>query len=384
MGRVTEFARQIRWYWGTLMGDNHYRRYVEHRGRTPSRRAGLLRTRVLADAPRRHRGEPQAPLLLRPGRRRLRPRRPSLLLRARTCDHARRSMCLSCGKKTAVRYSGHRSARFKRRRHVVEHLPQDFSRGDRYCPPAVSPPRSQLSEGLRQNQRASQNVNTPLSFADLGVPAPLVAALAAAGNNDPFPIQTDTLPDTLAGRDVLGRGKTGSRQDPRLRPPDGRAPRQRARRRQPPPGPPARPRARPDPRARHPDHRRASSRSPTAYGLNVDHHLRRRLAEPPGRRAQGRRRHRRRLPRPPRRPDEAGLRHASTPSRSPCSTRPTTWPTSASCPASPASSTATPAERPAPAVLAPRSTTAWTSSSSGSCTTRCCTRSTRPTRPSPR
>ena len=34
MGRVAEMARQIRWYWGTLMGDNHYRRYVEHRRRT--------------------------------------------------------------------------------------------------------------------------------------------------------------------------------------------------------------------------------------------------------------------------------------------------------------------------------------------------------------
>ena len=52
-------------------------------------------------------------------------------------------------------------------------------------------------------------MNTP-SFADLGVREPLVAALAASGINDPFPIQTETLPDTLAGRDVLGRGKTGS------------------------------------------------------------------------------------------------------------------------------------------------------------------------------
>ena len=34
MGRAAEVARQIGWYWGTLMGDNHYRRYVEHRGRT--------------------------------------------------------------------------------------------------------------------------------------------------------------------------------------------------------------------------------------------------------------------------------------------------------------------------------------------------------------
>ncbi len=48
------------------------------------------------------------------------------------------------------------------------------------------------------------------SFGALGVPAPLVAALAAAGITEPFPIQVDTLPDTLSGRDVLGRGKTGS------------------------------------------------------------------------------------------------------------------------------------------------------------------------------
>ncbi len=48
------------------------------------------------------------------------------------------------------------------------------------------------------------------TFADLGVPEALVAALAADGLTDAFPIQVQTLPDTLAGRDVLGRGKTGS------------------------------------------------------------------------------------------------------------------------------------------------------------------------------
>ena len=34
MGRVTETGRQIRWYWSSLMGDNHYRRFVEHRSQT--------------------------------------------------------------------------------------------------------------------------------------------------------------------------------------------------------------------------------------------------------------------------------------------------------------------------------------------------------------
>ncbi|SFR84870.1 Superfamily II DNA and RNA helicase [Agromyces sp. CF514] len=51
---------------------------------------------------------------------------------------------------------------------------------------------------------------TDTTFANLGVPAPIVASLAADGKTSPFPIQVDTLPDTLAGRDVLGRGKTGS------------------------------------------------------------------------------------------------------------------------------------------------------------------------------
>jgi superfamily II DNA/RNA helicase len=48
------------------------------------------------------------------------------------------------------------------------------------------------------------------TFADLGVPASSVRALAAQGIDRPFPIQVATLPDTLAGRDVLGRGRTGS------------------------------------------------------------------------------------------------------------------------------------------------------------------------------
>jgi superfamily II DNA/RNA helicase len=47
-------------------------------------------------------------------------------------------------------------------------------------------------------------------FSTLGVPAALVAVLAGRGIDAPFPIQAATLPDSLAGRDVLGRGRTGS------------------------------------------------------------------------------------------------------------------------------------------------------------------------------
>lgn len=48
------------------------------------------------------------------------------------------------------------------------------------------------------------------TFTSLGVPAALDRVLADQGIDTPFPIQTKTLPDTLAGRDVLGRGQTGS------------------------------------------------------------------------------------------------------------------------------------------------------------------------------
>ncbi|HEX3781617.1 MAG TPA: DEAD/DEAH box helicase [Pseudonocardiaceae bacterium] len=48
------------------------------------------------------------------------------------------------------------------------------------------------------------------SFEELGLSAPLLRALATAGIDSPFPIQAATLPDALAGRDVLGRAQTGS------------------------------------------------------------------------------------------------------------------------------------------------------------------------------
>ncbi|MFI1355158.1 DEAD/DEAH box helicase [Streptomyces sp. NPDC020898] len=48
------------------------------------------------------------------------------------------------------------------------------------------------------------------SFADLGLPPSLLASLTVEGITVPFPIQSATLPDSLAGLDVMGRGQTGS------------------------------------------------------------------------------------------------------------------------------------------------------------------------------
>jgi superfamily II DNA/RNA helicase len=53
-------------------------------------------------------------------------------------------------------------------------------------------------------------VTEPTSFAALGVPAPLVKVLDGQGIATPFPVQAATLPDGLAGRDILGRAQTGS------------------------------------------------------------------------------------------------------------------------------------------------------------------------------
>jgi superfamily II DNA/RNA helicase len=49
-----------------------------------------------------------------------------------------------------------------------------------------------------------------MSFASLGVRPEVVAALTRHGITEPFPIQTLTVPDALAGRDVCGKAKTGS------------------------------------------------------------------------------------------------------------------------------------------------------------------------------
>jgi superfamily II DNA/RNA helicase len=51
---------------------------------------------------------------------------------------------------------------------------------------------------------------TQLGFAGLGVPSELVEALRSRGIEQPFPIQTLTITDALAGRDVCGKAKTGS------------------------------------------------------------------------------------------------------------------------------------------------------------------------------
>ena len=70
---------------------------------------------------------------------------------------------------------------------------------------------AEQSAPVRRRTRGKPRAVPPLvTFASAGVPPELVAALAETGIVTPFPIQAATLPDALAGRDILGRAQTGS------------------------------------------------------------------------------------------------------------------------------------------------------------------------------
>ncbi|MCF3122913.1 DEAD/DEAH box helicase [Streptomyces arenae] len=57
---------------------------------------------------------------------------------------------------------------------------------------------------------ADADAEPEITFADLGLPDGVVRKLARNGVHTPFPIQAATIPDALAGKDILGRGRTGS------------------------------------------------------------------------------------------------------------------------------------------------------------------------------
>ncbi|MFJ5138193.1 DEAD/DEAH box helicase [Streptomyces sp. NPDC088707] len=100
--------------------------------------------------------------------------------------------------------------------------PAGSGRGSRFgssTPNRSSAPNRSGGYGRRsaavQGEFAPPKTITPAlpaaeSFADLDMPGELLAALTAQGVSVPFPIQGATLPNSLAGRDVLGRGRTGS------------------------------------------------------------------------------------------------------------------------------------------------------------------------------
>jgi superfamily II DNA/RNA helicase len=74
--------------------------------------------------------------------------------------------------------------------------------------PRRAEPYSELDQAL--DAAAAASPPTAATFAELGLDARLVSALAARDIREPFAIQARALPDALAGRDVLGRAQTGS------------------------------------------------------------------------------------------------------------------------------------------------------------------------------
>lgn len=78
---------------------------------------------------------------------------------------------------------------------------EDFGADDSYISP-------NLADANLIDATPRDKVET--TFRALGVPAPLDNALNAQGITTPFPIQVATLPDAIAGHDILGRGQTGS------------------------------------------------------------------------------------------------------------------------------------------------------------------------------
>ncbi|MDF3291509.1 DEAD/DEAH box helicase [Streptomyces silvisoli] len=68
--------------------------------------------------------------------------------------------------------------------------------------------RSAMPENIEVDTASEEAPS--ITFADLGLPEQIVRKLAQNGVTTPFPIQAATIPDALEGKDILGRGRTGS------------------------------------------------------------------------------------------------------------------------------------------------------------------------------
>ncbi|MGW1842643.1 DEAD/DEAH box helicase [Streptomyces sp. NPDC001966] len=71
-------------------------------------------------------------------------------------------------------------------------------------------PRAEQADTDSAEADADADAEPTITFADLGLPEGIVRKLAQNGVTAPFPIQAATIPDALAGKDILGRGRTGS------------------------------------------------------------------------------------------------------------------------------------------------------------------------------
>ncbi|MEV7384811.1 DEAD/DEAH box helicase [Streptomyces sp. NPDC091215] len=75
---------------------------------------------------------------------------------------------------------------------------------------SAPPPSTSAPTEFRLPENTTPALPAVEDFAALDMPAGLLKTLTAQGVTTPFPIQAATLPNSLAGRDLLGRGRTGS------------------------------------------------------------------------------------------------------------------------------------------------------------------------------
>ncbi|MFC3233419.1 DEAD/DEAH box helicase [Streptomyces nitrosporeus] len=79
------------------------------------------------------------------------------------------------------------------------------------APASVEAPAGDVdTEDAEAADSAAEDDEPSVTFASLGLPEGIVRKLAQNGVTTPFPIQAATIPDALAGKDILGRGRTGS------------------------------------------------------------------------------------------------------------------------------------------------------------------------------
>ncbi|WP_443051336.1 DEAD/DEAH box helicase [Streptomyces sp. NBC_00234] len=74
----------------------------------------------------------------------------------------------------------------------------------------VETPAVEVAEAAADESVEADDAEPTLTFGSLGLPEGIVRKLAQNGVTAPFPIQAATIPDALAGKDILGRGRTGS------------------------------------------------------------------------------------------------------------------------------------------------------------------------------
>ncbi|SDQ29163.1 Superfamily II DNA and RNA helicase [Curtobacterium sp. UNCCL20] len=115
------------------------------------------------------------------------------------------------------RRSSDRDDRAPRRFDRDDRAPRRFDRDDRDRAPRRDdadrkpfvPADDVKLEKLQAESTIAADVEG-VTFGDLGIGGNISRALAELGASSPFPIQAATIPDVLAGKDVLGRGRTGS------------------------------------------------------------------------------------------------------------------------------------------------------------------------------